>query len=122
MVLELHYERHSRGLETTFDDLLDICGIEYPVQREGRIIFVGLATILIPVRVLQDHSVQWHVIPSSSLSRMRDDCPETEEMRSVFTASFLRHGFSSKTETEEQPVNDDPFSDKSLSVLVGHLR
>jgi hypothetical protein len=68
---ELPARTGQKGIELSFDDLIGLCGAECPVDRGGKIIFLGLATILIPISIFDDCSIQWHVIISESPGRFK---------------------------------------------------
>lgn len=85
---EVPSRQDQRGLEIELDTLMSLCGIEYPVEREGRIIFVGLATILLPLKILDDGSMQWHLIIDQSPNRL-SKLKNLEPPISAFTEEII---------------------------------
>jgi hypothetical protein len=80
----------QKGLELSFDELVTICGIEYPINRDGRVIFLGLSTILVPTAIFDDCSIQWHVILAQDPSRLQRALHGLDSSLSIFHARYIR--------------------------------
>jgi hypothetical protein len=68
---------------------MSLCGVEYPIEREGRIIFVGISTILCPVEIYSDGSLQWHLIVDQSPDRLQSKLSDLSSPISVFTTEIV---------------------------------
>ncbi|KAF1813670.1 hypothetical protein P152DRAFT_513073 [Eremomyces bilateralis CBS 781.70] len=103
-------DRFAKGLEIAFDALLGICGIENALLREGYIIFVGLSTLLVPTRILEAGSVQWHLItaPGPELMRIFDGLQEKISL-------FVALGFNPNPD-------DQAMAESEISLLKDDLR
>lgn len=113
----------QRGLELDFDHLISLCGIDYPVDRDGRIILVGLATILLPVEVLSDGSIQWHLINAQSADRLQSKLRNLGSSVSVFTVKTIEQ--FGKPLTEPHVISQDEKSAEPLkgwTAFVNRLR
>lgn len=50
----------GKGLETSFHLMLAMAGVEYPVEVDGGVVFVGYNTVLVPTKVEHDYA-QFHL-------------------------------------------------------------
>lgn len=112
----------QRGLEIGFENLMSLCGIEYPLEREGRIIFVGMSTILCPVEIYGDGSLQWHLIVGQSPDRLQSKLSNLSSPISVFTTEIVET-FQKLSEGQQnvQP-NFTQQSQRGWSAFMDRLR
>ena len=60
-------DHYGTGLRIPFDLLTAMAGIENWILRDGGLILTGFSTALIPVRVIKDKSIQWHLIEFNTI-------------------------------------------------------
>jgi hypothetical protein len=109
----------GRGLEVSFDNLISLSGADDFLDREGRLIIVGPSTILIPIEIFPDGSIQWHLVNSYALDRLQKY--ENIIGRSIFptedVAEFPQTSHDSNTQAT---TLDNP--EQSYRAFVGKLR
>ncbi|RYP53797.1 hypothetical protein DL769_010445 [Monosporascus sp. CRB-8-3] len=116
----------QKGLELSFDDLIAICGIEYPVDRDEKIIFLGLSTILVPTAIFDDCSIQWHVIIAETPNRLQKALHGLDCSVSIFHARYMRDFKYDTHDTYNMPPTS-PTSSKGetitgLAAFLSRLR
>lgn len=89
----------QQGLELSFKELITLAGIDCPLDRNGRLIFVGISTILIPMKINEDGSVQWHLSVSNASDRLQQ-YDKNHEIESVFPSTLIGPLQQSHTSTD----------------------
>jgi hypothetical protein len=119
---DLPIRTHQRGLELSFDHMVSLCCVEYPLERDGKIILVGLSAILLPADVYDDGSIQWHLIVPNKGSLFPRLLADLDVTPAIFTTEYIRNFATTVTSSESHFGEDDEPRAQGWPAFVKRLR